>query len=198
MANVERAMTKNEIRETIIAKRKNIAEGDRNLWDQLIFERAHKHNAFQLAHSVHVYCSMPEEVESTPFIEYAWGIGKDVYVPVSGPNGVLTHCRITWRTQWSTGPFGIREPIPDSPDNIITDHSFFGQGAAIIVPLVAFDQSCARLGYGKGFYDRFLAQATAAKIGVAYELQRVGKVPTVEHDIALDAIATQERWYKPL
>lgn len=190
-------MTKNEIRETIIEKRKNIADGDRDLWDQLIFERAHKHKAFQLAKRVHVYCSTMEEVESTPFMEYAWGIGKDVYVPVSGPNGVLTHCRITWRTQWRQGAFGIREPIADAPEDIITDHAFFDQDSAIIVPLVAFDQTCARLGYGKGFYDRFLAEATATKIGIAYELQRVGKVPTFEHDIALDAIATQERWYKP-
>ena len=190
-------MTKNEIRETIIEKRKNIADGDRDLWDQLIFERAHKHKGFQLAKRVHVYCSTMEEVESTPFMEYAWGIGKDVYVPVSGPNGVLTHCRITWRTQWRQGAFGIREPIADAPEDIITDHAFFDQDSAIIVPLVAFDQTCARLGYGKGFYDRFLAEATATKIGIAYELQRVGKVPTFEHDIALDAIATQERWYKP-
>ena len=190
-------MTKNEIRESIIEKRKSIADGDRDLWDQLIFERAHKHKGFQLAKRVHVYCSTMEEVESTPFMEYAWGIGKDVYVPVSGPNGVLTHCRITWRTQWRQGAFGIREPIADAPEEIVTDHAFFGQESAIIVPLVAFDQTCARLGYGKGFYDRFLAEATAAKIGVAYELQRVGKVPTFEHDIALDAIATQERWYKP-
>ena len=190
-------MTKTEIRETIIEQRKNIADGDRDLWDQLIFERAHKHKAFQLAKRVHVYCSTMEEVESTPFMEYAWGIGKDVYVPVSGPNGVLTHCRITWRTQWRQGAFGIREPIADAPEDFITDHAFFGEESAIIVPLVAFDQTCARLGYGKGFYDRFLAEATATKIGVAYELQRVGKVPTFEHDIALDAIATQERWYKP-
>ncbi len=190
-------MTKNEIRESIIEKRKNIADGDRDLWDQLIFERAHKHKGFQLAKRVHVYCSTMEEVESTPYMEYAWGIGKDVYVPVSGPNGVLTHCRITWRTQWRQGAFGIREPIADAPEDFITDHAFFGEESAIIVPLVAFDQTCARLGYGKGFYDRFLAEATATKIGVAYELQRVGKVPTFEHDIALDAIATQERWYKP-
>ncbi|MFN4985315.1 MAG: 5-formyltetrahydrofolate cyclo-ligase [Ignavibacteria bacterium] len=190
-------MTKNEIRASVLEKRSSIAEYDRDLWDQLIFERAHKHKAFQLASVVHVYSSMPEEVESTPFIEYAWGIGKDVYVPVSGPNGLLTHCRITWRTQWGSGPFGIREPIPDSPESIITDHSFFGQGAAIIVPLVAFDQTCARVGYGKGFYDRFLAEATATKIGIAYELQRVQHVPGQEHDIPMDAIATQERWYKP-
>lgn len=197
MADVERAMTKNDIRADVLARRKAIEDGNRALWDQLIFERAHKHKAFQLAHTVHVYCSMPDEVESTPFIEYAWGIGKDVYVPVSGPNGVLTHCRITWSTQWKTGPFGIREPIPDSPENIVTDHSFFGQGAAIIVPLVAFDQQCMRLGYGKGFYDRFLAQSAAAKIGIAYELQRVQHVSAQEHDIPMDAIATQERWYKP-
>jgi len=190
-------MTKTEIRETILQQRKSIAESDRALWDQLIFERAHKHKAFQLAHTVHVYSSMPEEVESTPFVEYAWGIGKEVYVPMSGPDGVLTHCRITWRTQWVKGLFGIREPLAEKPEDIVTDHAFFGQGAAIIVPLVAFDQRCMRLGYGKGFYDRFLAQATAGEIGIAYELQRVQSVPSQVHDIAMDAIATQERWYKP-
>jgi 5-formyltetrahydrofolate cyclo-ligase len=97
---------------------------------------------------------------------------------------------------WRQGAFGIREPIPDAPEDIVTFHAFFGSETAIIVPLVAFDQTCARIGYGKGYYDRFLAESAAAKIGIAYELQKVQTVPVFEHDIALDAIATQERWYK--
>lgn len=189
-------MTKSELRQSIIAERKGIDDANRDLWDQLIFERAHKHKAYQLASRVHVYSALPDEVESTPFIEYAWGIGKDVYVPLSGPNGVLTHCRISWRTQWHDGPFGIREPIPDSSDDIVTDHTFFGAETAVIVPLVAFDSACHRLGYGKGYYDRFLSESTATAIGIAYELQRLQSLPVQSHDISLDAIATQERWYK--
>ncbi len=191
-------MTKLELRQHMLSVRGAIDSADRLLWDQLIFERAHKHRAFQLARRVHVYRSVRSEVETLPLIEYAWGIGKDVYVPVV-PAGstVMKHCRVTWRTQWREGSFGILEPINADEDDTIDDSAFFDEQSAIIVPLVAFDRGCNRLGYGKGYYDRFLAAARGTSIGVAYELQRTATIETGEHDMRLDCVATQERWYVP-
>jgi 5-formyltetrahydrofolate cyclo-ligase len=64
---------------------------------------------------------------------------------------------------------------------------------AIIVPLIAFDDNCNRLGRGGGWYDRFLAaQPQAYKIGLAYELQHLKIIPHEPHDIALDAIYTEK------
>lgn len=67
---------------------------------------------------------------------------------------------------------------------------------AIIVPIVAFDDTCNRLGRGGGWYDRFLATQThALKIGLAYELQHLTAIPCEPHDIALDSICTEKTTY---
>lgn len=190
-------MSKLEIRAKAIERRALIVDSDRLLWDQLIFERAHKHRAFQIASRIHVYRSTSEEVQTKPFIEYAWGIGKEVYVPITPESGAdLLHCRVTWRTRWSAGRYGILEPVPESDADLV-DASLFDETTAIIVPLVAFDKSCHRLGYGKGYYDRFLSRTKATAIGTAYQCQLVPTVFAEPHDVALAAIATQECWYRP-
>ncbi|MFN4908440.1 MAG: 5-formyltetrahydrofolate cyclo-ligase [Bacteroidota bacterium] len=190
-------MTKQEIRSAAIERRASIEVQDRGLWDQLIFERAHKHRAFQIASCVHVYRSTAEEVQTMPFIEYAWGIGKEVYVPITPDSGdELLHCRVTWRTRWQAGRFGILEPVVELDEDLVpAEH--FGPDTAVIVPLVAFDRSCRRLGYGKGYYDRFLTRARTTAIGIAYQSQLAADVAAEPHDVPLAAIATQECWYRP-
>lgn len=190
-------MTKQEIRAAAIERRAAIEVPDRSLWDQLIFERAHKHRAFQVASCVHVYRSASHEVQTMPFIEYAWGIGKEVFVPITPESGQdLLHCLVTWRTRWEAGRFGILEPVPESESDLVPAERF-DESTAIIVPMVAFEKSCQRLGYGKGYYDRFLARTTATAIGIAYQCQLVASVAAEPHDVALAAVATQECWYRP-
>ncbi len=192
-------MTKADIRAKFLQRRAEISNDDRSLFDQLIFERAHKTSAFQLANVVHVYRSVRHEVETTPFMEYAWGTGKQVYVPFVPPGtGVLHHCRVTWQTQWREGAFGISEPVPQSADDVITNPSFFGVDTAVVVPVVAFNNDCHRLGYGKGYYDKFLSQCTAFRIGLAYECQREPLLLPESHDVFLHRVATEERWYTRL
>ena len=190
-------MTKQEIRALAIERRAAIEVHDRGLWDQLIFERAHKHRAFQIASCVHVYRSTAEEVQTMPFIEYAWGIGKEVYVPITPDSGdELLHCRVTWRTRWQKGRFGIMEPIVESADDLV-QAELFDKTTAVIVPMVAFEKECHRVGYGKGFYDRFLARSGATPIGVAYQCQLVPSFSAEPHDVTMAAVATQECWYRP-
>lgn len=67
---------------------------------------------------------------------------------------------------------------------------------AVIVPLLGFDSRLHRLGYGSGYYDRFLAaQPQARKIGVAYELSRVSVLPAQPHDVAVDLVVTEAGSY---
>lgn len=66
----------------------------------------------------------------------------------------------------------------------------------IIVPLVVFDEYCNRIGFGGGWYDRFLkSQPQALKIGFAFESQRASEIPVESHDIQLDMIITESTVY---
>ena len=92
--------------------------------------------------------------------------------------------------QWSTkdpleiNDYGIPEPISDviKLPNIL------------LVPLVAFDNNCNRIGYGGGFYDRYIKKLKKKKkivtIGLAYSFQKVKKIPVTKYDIQLDFIIT--------
>ena len=87
------------------------------------------------------------------------------------------------------GPFGLHQPEaaaePLSPDIILT-------------PLVAFDDQLARLGQGAGYYDRaFAALPGALRIGIAWSVQRVPKVPVDPWDVALHGVVTEHGWIGP-
>ena len=83
--------------------------------------------------------------------------------------------------------FGILEP-KKSNKNVVPD--------LVMVPLVAFDKNLDRIGYGKGFYDRFLKKISKKKnkiisIGIAYSFQKTSKIPTNKFDFKLDYIFTE-------
>lgn len=187
-------MTKEEIRNETLERRRNTDSERRAQLAMHVFERAHKHRCFQLAQHVHIYRSTSNEVDTLPFIEYAWSTGKQVFCPVVTSNHTLIHVLVSRETSWITNEFGVLEPA-DQAVTVAPD--FFTENSCIIVPLVAFDRSCNRVGYGGGYYDRFLAQTSAIPIGIAFECQRVSSIPTTEHDIPLHGIATELRWYKP-
>ena len=90
----------------------------------------------------------------------------------------------------SINKYGIPEPI--SKKIIYPD--------VLIIPLVAFDNELNRLGYGGGYYDRYLAKSfkkkRIIKIGIAYSFQKLNKIPINKYDIRLDCIITEEKFYK--
>ena len=143
-----------------------------------------------------VFVSLDEEIDTAPFIEYAWGIGKSVFVPrmTSNPDHA-EHVRITRDTNWNISSFGIREP-ETTPEEQVIHSDQISEKDVIVVPVLAFDTSLHRIGYGKGVYDRILASAKGTSIGIAYEFQKVKKLAPEPHDVALKAIATEERWYR--
>ena len=90
----------------------------------------------------------------------------------------------------SINKYGIPEPI--SKKIIHPD--------VLIIPLVAFDNELNRLGYGGGYYDRYIAKSfkkkRIIKIGIAYSFQKLNKIPINKYDIRLDYIITEEKFYK--
>jgi 5-formyltetrahydrofolate cyclo-ligase len=88
-----------------------------------------------------------------------------------------------------SGPFGLRQP-GDHPHEVAPD--------LILTPLVAFDRTLARLGQGAGHYDRaFVRFPAALRIGVAFSVQEVDRLPTDPWDVPLHAIITEREWIIP-
>ena len=112
-----------------------------------------------------------------------------VCVPVSDKNTcTITPVRLTDLDNISHGAYGIREPIGEEIINA-------NEITAAIIPGIGFDLSGGRIGFGMGYYDRFLQNFKGLKIGVCYEFQLVDKIPTEITDIPMDIIVTEMNCY---
>ena len=136
-----------------------------------------------------VFLSFGSEVLTDGLIEWGWNAGKRIVVPLCRPEGrVLSPCRIDSFADLETGHYGIREPKADRLQVVPP-----GEIDAVLVPAVAFDRRGYRVGYGGGYYDRFLPKVPrAAKIGAVFACQIVPEVPIDRYDVQAERIATEE------
>lgn len=100
----------------------------------------------------------------------------------------ITPFRLTDLNSVTHGAYGIREPLKNQQiDKRVIE--------AVIVPGIGFDRNGGRIGFGKGYYDRFLSDFDGLKIGVCYDFQLVDKIETDENDIPMDMIITESDCY---
>lgn len=147
-----------------------------------IMEKLERTPQFQKAQTVMLYSSLPDEVRTTAFIE-KWRNRKRVILPTVVGDDIVP-VELTPDTPFAVGDFNIMEP---------QNRPYTGGYDLIVVPGMAFDRAGNRLGRGKGYYDRFLSQhPTVPKIGICFDFQLVGAVPTEANDIRMDEVLTVE------
>lgn len=155
----------------------------------LLMEQEHWINA----HSVLLYIPVPGELDLTSCIDQARKSGKLVALPRYLPDQSIYCAAICHDPQQlAPGEFGIPEPpltAPVAPLNRLD---------LAVVPGVAFDPAGRRLGRGKGFYDRLLADITGVTCGVALDEQMVTELPEEPHDVAMNYILTPTRFIPAL
>jgi len=140
------------------------------------------------------YLALKDELEFSSVLKAALVDGKTIALPRFIPEQNTYCAAILPQAQsfasLSFGRFGILEPPLNAPVIPLNQLDF------VLVPGVAFDPSGRRLGRGKGFYDRLLAETNNAciKCGVALEEQIVAAIPAESHDIAMNFILTPSRW----
>lgn len=188
---------KQSLRSLLIQKRDSLSINDRINYSKTIVSRLIEGTTFQSNTVLHCYCSFGSEVLTDELIQTVLSLTKQVLVPVvKNSNGELIHTAITSETIFEKGTYGIPQPttISEVPIDKVNNNDVI-----IIVPIVGFDVNCHRIGYGGGYYDRFLQKVpNARKIGVAFSLQRTDVIPVEKTDIPLDEIITEQQVFKRL
>ena len=136
------------------------------------------------------YLSLPDELDLRGALQQAIREGKTVTLPrYSAAEGNYCAAVVEGAMEsLKVGAFGIPEPDRDARCIALNRLDF------VLVPGVAFDLNGYRLGRGKGFYDRLLAEVTGVKCGVALDEQVIRTLPVEPHDIAMNFIVTPSRW----
>ena len=174
---------KRELRAKMKALR--AAANDRAGRDGRIFQNLFSLPRFCRAESFFVYHSVGTEAETLRIIRELSARGKRVYLPRVEGRGMVAvrYCG----QALAEGRFKTPEPTGEA----------VSEGETIevcVLPLLAADERFRRLGYGGGFYDRYLSsRADMLKIGICYDFQLLAEVPAEAHDVALDAIVTDCR-----
>lgn len=174
------------IRSRHLAIRKSILPEERKLLSKSITDRIIKSEEFQAADTVHSYVAIENkrEVNTDDFINICLKHGKNVIVPKMKSNGELSHHQINSLDSLKPNEWGVPEPLSDS-DTTLKD------GILIVVPMVASDFKKNRIGYGKGYYDRFLSKIKSTKIGLCFSFNLCwNTLPVERYDVKMDIIVT--------
>jgi 5-formyltetrahydrofolate cyclo-ligase len=156
--------------------------------DRLICERLFESERVRGADAVLLYASFRSEAGTDMLFEGLAALGIPTAFPLCHKGGIMTFHLVKDSSQLRAGAYGIREPDEALPQPVLTDRT------VCIVPGLAFTEAGGRLGYGGGFYDRFLtAHPEVYTAAAAYEGQITPELPLEEHDIILRSIYTDER-----
>ena len=145
-----------------------------------VLSRLEAHPAFQQAHTILIYHSLPDEVNTHDFIR-KWSVQKQILLPVVIGNDLELRL-YTGPQDLKEGAYGIEEPVGEP----FTDYASIDLA---IIPGVAFDAHGNRLGRGKGYYDRLLPRLPHTyKIGICFPFQLLEEVPTEALDVRMDEV----------
>jgi 5-formyltetrahydrofolate cyclo-ligase len=181
-------LTKAQLRESCLARRAALTTAKRRQMSAAIAEHVCAMPAFQNSQTVMLYMALPQEAQTAAILAESRYQGKRVTVPVVKPCGLVAAELPTGQLQFQPGPFDIPEPAVSTaiipPEDI----------NCVMVPGIAFDRRGARLGFGKGYYDRFLCRlpATTHVCGLAFSVQIVQHVPDLPHDVRMQSLVTEQ------
>jgi len=180
--------SKKDIRKSVLEIRNRITDKKWEEKSRLIYEKVVTHPFFLEADAIYCYVDYRREVGTRDIIEHAWKLSKKVATPkVNGDE--MNFYYIQSFEDLQEGFKGILEPKQTYPAN--------DENVLVIMPGAVFDKKCNRIGYGKGYYDKYLhAHPHYKTIAIAFELQMVDKIPAEAYDICPNMIITEENTYE--
>ncbi|MFA9378386.1 MAG: 5-formyltetrahydrofolate cyclo-ligase [Lachnotalea sp.] len=178
-------MEKPDIRKLVLQKRNELSKEELTCKSQLICNQLIALDEYKYAEVIYIYMDFRNEVMTNIIIENALHVGKKVALPKVDKDDMIFYYIDSYQ-DLKKGYYGILEPVT-------TNHAEEAS-VLIVIPGVAFDESGLRIGYGKGYYDKFLCKHMEyTKIAFGFELQMVEKIPYNEYDIPMDMIITEQR-----
>lgn len=179
--------TKKDIRKRVLAERSALTEEEWMENSRCICEKITAHPFFADADEIYCYVDYNREAGTRAVMRRAWELGKKTAVPkVMGDE--MDFYYIETFDELEEGYFHIPEPV--------TNRAASGTNVLVIMPGAVFDKNRSRIGYGKGFYDRYLGRHTEYRtMAAAFELQVLDAIPSECHDIRPEIIVTEEKIY---
>lgn len=186
--------TKAEIRKRILAVRKGLTDEETASKSESIVQKVIKTPEYREADNILLYADYCREVMTRGIFEDALLHRKRIYFPrVDKLANSMEFYQVISVRQLERGYMDILEP----KEEVRSRYRFQSkEDTLVILPGVAFDTAGYRIGYGKGFYDRFLAnKRQLSTMALAYACQIVDEIPRDKHDIKMDKIVTEEIIY---
>lgn len=176
------------IRSSIRKLRDSLPEDERSLKSAGITDNVTGTPEYKAARDVLIYVSTGSEADTTELIKRCFEDKKNVYVPkVYGKD--MRFISIGSLDELTPGYYGIMEPVSDEPVWEKGSRDTYNDSLCIM-PGLAFDRKFNRIGYGGGFYDKFLEKAQVYKMAVCYDCQIVERIDAHDTDIKPDMIVT--------
>lgn len=184
---------KDIIRKTVLRKRRLIAESKRNEKSKAIIERLLNTEEFKKSNMIMCYVDFDGEAKTREFIESCLRMGKRVTVPMvvkntDGSRDLIASEVYDLEKDLEKGTFGVFEPKKDAVRNVNP-----AEIDMAVVPGVAFDLNKNRVGYGAGFYDRFLKKVGSRCfiVGLAFDFQVCEDIAADVFDVPVNMIITE-------
>ncbi|MCY7695953.1 5-formyltetrahydrofolate cyclo-ligase [Bacillus altitudinis] len=179
---------KKELRLQTLAMLDQISAEEFNRHASLLHEHVLQLSEWKQAKTIALTMSRGKEIPTMPLIEKAWEEGKTVCIPTCFPKTKeMVFYEYTPETKMTSSYFGLLEPDP-LESTVVHKEAI----DLIIVPGVCFDQRGYRIGFGGGYYDRYLADYHGGTIALCLSLQQTRHIPAEAHDIPVSMIVSEK------
>jgi len=181
---LDNSIEKKSLRKMLLERRDATSFDMMKIASQQIHKKLRKSRVFKDAKKIGAYYPIGSEVFTQDIMQEILSVGKELFLPkVAGDE--MEFRKITDFSCLEKGSFDIMEPKDDCPVDNDLD--------LILVPTVGASQDGIRLGYGLGFFDKFLAKNNVETVSLVFEKQVIKKIPRSDHDIAMGWILTEDK-----
>ena len=179
---------KSQIRTEYKEKRKSISAEEKQKRDQEICKRFLALSSYRYADTILLYSPLKNEIDTYAIAKDAFAKGKKVAYPRCIEGNEMVYHYVTNENCLSSGKYGIMEPNEELPLYVPQNLGH----TICVLPAIVYDKEGYRLGYGKGYYDRFLSAFKGTKAGLIYSDFIIDNIPHGKFDLASDFVVTEK------